>query len=254
MAVVGTVTQATSTANGLSPAAVAKPVGVVDNESLVSVVTVPTLAGTSSVVTPPGGEGWLEIDHFHAPAAAAIGITQAWFIKHVPVASAETQTTYAFTATNIGAARPLVQMFRMSGRARTVDDFLSSSVSRSTSTSATTTGTVSPATLDDWDILYSGSTRSNNTFTGPDTEIDDYVPAANTSSAIYALTGQGTGSYSKTVTASGASSTGLGVIVAFPKYVAPALVSPFRMWTGSAYAPVDVYMWIGSEYLPVTQV
>lgn len=243
MAVAGTVTRSVSTANGQSPAAVAKPDGVADNDTLIAIITVPTLAGTSSVVTAPSGEGWLEIGHFHAPAAAAIGVTQAWFMKPVPVAAAESQTTYVFTATNIAAARSTAQMFRMNGRARTVADIVKTSTSRATSTTATPTGSITPAGLDDWDVIYTASTRSNNTFTGPDTEIDDYVPAANTSSAIYALTGQAAATFSKTVTSSTASGTGLGVIVAIPKYVAPVIPSPWRV-RGAGGAPVvaDLYV------------
>lgn len=251
MAVQGTVTRSAATANGQSPAAVAKPSGVADNETLVAVITVPTLAGTSSVVTPPSGEGWLEIGHFHAPAASAIGVTQAWFMKPIPVAAAEAQTTYVFTATNIAAARSTAQMFRLSGRATTADGVVKASASRSTSVATTPTGSVSPAGLDDWDVLYSAATRSNNTFTGPDTELDDYVPAANTSSAIYALTGQPAGTYSKTVTASTASSTGLGVIVAIPKYVAPVVPSPWRV-RGPGGAPVVADLYVrGSDGAPV---
>lgn len=251
MAVQGTVTHSTSTANSQSPAAVAKPTGLADNETLVAVITIPTIAGTSSVVTPPSGEGWLEIGHFHAPAASAIGVTQAWFMKPVPVASSEVQTGYNFTATNIAAARSIAQMFRMSGRARTVADVVKTSASRSTSTASTPTGSISPTGLDDWDILYSGATRSNNTFTGPDAEIDDYVPAANTSSALYALTGQAAGTYSKTVTASSASGTGLGVIVAIPKYVAPVTPSPWRV-RGPSGAPVVADLYVrGGDGSPV---
>lgn len=251
MAVAGTVTRSVSTANSLSPAAVAKPTGVADNDTLVAVITIPTLAGTSSVVTPPSGEGWVEIGHFHAPAASAIGVTQAWFMKPIPVAAAESQTTYVFTGTNVAAARSLAQMFRMTGRVRSATGVVTASSSRSTSVATTPTGTVTPTGLDDWDILYSGSTRSNNTFTGPDTELDDYVPAANTSSAIYALTGQAAGTYSKTVTASTASSTGLGVIVAIPKYVAPVIPSPWRV-RGPGGAPVIADLYVrGSSGAPV---
>lgn len=251
MAVMGTVSRSASGANGQSPPAVTKPVGVVDNESLVAIITIPIVGAVTSVVTPPSGEGWLEMGHFHATATApSLGITQAWFIKPVPSAALE-PSSYAFTATNIGGARSIAQVFRVSGRARTVDGVLKSSASRSTSTAATPTGSVSPAGLDDWDIFYSAATRSTNTFTGPDTEIDDYLPSTNTGAAIYALTGQAAGTYSKTVTANSASGTGLGVIVAIPKYVAPAIVSPWRV-RGPGGAPVVADLYVrGSDGSPV---
>lgn len=241
MAVLGTVSRSASAGNGQQPASVPKPTGLADGEAQLAIVTVPIVGAVTSVVTPPDA-GWLLIDHFHATAVSpSLGITQAWFIR--PVASAATEpSTSTFTATNIGGARVIVQVFRISGRTRTANGILKSSASRTTSTAATPTGSVSPVGLDDWDILYAGSNRSGHTFTGPDTELDDYSPGGNTSSAIYALTGQAAGTYSKTMTASGTSGTGLGVIVAIPKYMAPAVVSPWRV-RGPAGAPVvaDLY-------------
>ncbi len=241
MAVVGTVSRASGTANGAQSGPVLKPTGLADGEVMLAVVSVPIVGAVTSVVT--AEDGWLPIDHFHATAVApALGVTQAWFIKPVPVAANE-PSSYTFVATNIGGARVLVQVFRLSGRARTTAGIVKASASRSTSTAATATGSISPTGLDDWDVLYSGVTRSSNTFTGPDTEIDDYNPGGNTSSAIYALTGQAAGTYSKTVTASGTSGTGLGVIVAIPKYVAPVIPSPWRVrGTGGAPVVADLYV------------
>lgn len=245
MAVLGT-THSASTANSGQPAACDKPTGVADGDVLLAIVTVPTLAGTSSIVTPPGG--WTLLGHFNAPAASAIGITQGWFVKYIPTAASEVATNYTFTATNIGAARVLVQISRMTGRdSASAASGPSASQSRSTSVATTPTGSISPSG-GTWDIVYTGATRSNNTFTAPDTELDDYNPAANTSAAIYTLADQPDGTYSKTVTASGASSTGLGVIAAFKKYVPVVSPSPAVVWDSGAYVNVNVAMWTGSTY------
>lgn len=245
MAVLGT-THSASTANSGQPAACDKPTGVADKDTLLAIVTVPTLSTTNSTVTPPGG--WTLLGHFHAPASGAIGITQAWFVKYIPTASSEVATNYTFTATNIGAARVLVQISRMTDRdSASAASGPSNSQSRSTSTTATPTGSISPSG-GTWDIVYTGATRSNNTFTGPDTEIDDYNPAANTSAAIYTLSDQPDGTYSKTVTASSASGTGLGVIAAFKKYVPVASPSPAVVWISGSYVDVNAAMWTGSAY------
>lgn len=250
MAVLGT-THSVSTANSGQPAACDKPTGVANGDVLLAIVTVPTLAGTSSIVTPPGG--WTLLGHFNAPAAAAIGVTQGWFIKSIPVASSEVATNYTFTATNIGAARVLVQISRMTDRdPATAASGPSTSQSRSTSVATTPTGSISPAG-GLWDIVYTGATRSNNTFTAPDTELDDYNPAANTSAAIYTLSDQPDGTYSKTVTASTASSTGLGVIAAFKRYVPVAPPSGASIWDTGTNAYVDVHaaVWISGAYVDV---
>ena len=244
MAVVGAVSRTAGTANGAQSGPVLKPMGLADGDVMVGIVTVPIVGAVTSVVT--AEEGWLLIDHFHATAVSpSLGITQAWFIKPVPVAANE-PSSYTFTATNIGGARVLVQVFRLSGRARTTAGILKASASRSTSTAATATGSISPAGLDDWDIIYSAATRSGNTFTAPDTEVDDYLPSTNTSAAVYALTGQAAGTYSKTVTANGTSGTGLGVIVAIPKYVAPVIPSPWRV-RGAGGAPVVADLYVRGE-------
>lgn len=242
--------RAVSTANGQSPAPCARPTGLIDGDLLVAVVTVPTLTGTNSVVTAPGG--WVEVGHFHATATSGMGITQAWFVKAVPVAGEETASTYAFTATNIGASRVLVQILRLLDRSLTnLPGMVSASAARSTSTAVTSAGSVTLAGDDAWDILYTGATRAGNTFTAPDTEVDNYNPAANTSSAIFFLGDQLEGTIGKTSTASTASSVGLGVLVAFPKYVAPVIPSPWRV-RGSAGSPVEADLWVrGTDGAPV---
>ena len=245
-------TRATSTGNGLSPVAVAKPSGLVDGDALVALVTVPTLSTLNSVVTPP--TGWVELGHFYAPASGAIGITQAWFAKPIPSAAAETDTSYTFTASNIGAARSLVQMGIAKDRDLTAlgTSIPKNSTSRSSSSQATPTGAINPSgTGDLWDIIYSGGARNNTTWTGPDTELDDYLPAANTSAAIYGLFDQPSGSYNKTMTAGTASSAGIGVIIALKKLAAPPLSSPIKRWNGTAYVNQKALRWNGTAYVPV---
>lgn len=252
---VGALSHATSTANGgqLNPAL--KPIGMVDGDVMAAFVIVPTLAGTSSVITAPGGFG--AVRHFHAPQAAAVGLSVGIAFKPVPSVAAEVATDYSFGATNIGAARPLVIIQVLSGRdLENPDSGPAASAARSTSTTATPTGTIDP-TGDDWDILYLAATRSNNTFVGVDAELDDYNPAANTSAGLYGLSNQPAGSYSKSPTAGapgGASGTGIGVIVAVPKYVAPAVVSPIKRITGGVPVPVDMYRITGGVPVRVSPV
>lgn len=235
----GALSHNTSTANSGQLNPIDKPAGLVDGDALIAFIVVPTLAGTNSVVTGPGG--WTVLDHFHAPGSGAIGVSVAVLTKPIPSVSAEVATNYSFTATNIAAARPIGIIQALSGRDLTaLGSGPKASLARSTSTTATPTGSISP-TGDDWDVLYMGATRSNNTFTGTDTELDDYNPAANTSAALYGLSAQPAGTYSKTVTASTASGTGLGLIVAIPKYVAPAVVSPIKRIVGGVPVEVDMY-------------
>ena len=239
----GALSHATSTANAGQLNPVAKPLGMVDGDVMVAFVIVPTVAATSSVITAPGGFG--TVRHFHAPAAAAVGLSVGITFKPVPSVAAEVATEYSFGATNIASsARPLVIIQVLSGRdLENPDSGPANSASRSSSTTAVTTGEINP-TGDDWDILYLAATRSNNTFVGTDAELDDYNPATNTSAALYGLSNQAAGAYSKTVTAGapgGASSVGLGVIVAVPKFIEPAVISPIKRIVGGVPVPVDAY-------------
>lgn len=228
-----------SVANGQNPAACLRPVGLADGDTLIAVVTVPTLATTSATVTPPAG--WSQIDIFHAVSATGMGVSQAWFVRDVPTAS-EVPPNFLFTASNIGASRVLVQVLRMSGLDVDSEFVPTGSQARSTSTTATPTGSATLSGPGEWDLLYAGSTRSGNAFTAADTLIDNYNPAANTSSGIFFAPNVSAGTVSKAITADTASSTGLGVIIALPHLVIVPPRSPYKTNHEGELVDVDLYI------------
>lgn len=228
-----------SIANGQNPAACLKPAGLLDGDTLIAVVTVPTPTGLNAVVTPPSG--WTEIGTFHATATSGMGVSQAWFAKRVPVAAEEMVSNYAFTATDIGASRVLVQILRMSGLAD-VSGALFASQARSTSTVAISTGQVTTTGEGEWDLLYAGSTRAGNTFTASDRVVDAYNPAANTASGIFIAEDLSAGAATKAITTDTASSVGLGVIVALKHVTVVPPRSPYKTLHEGALVDVDLYI------------